>query len=261
MSAARGTCGDRLVQGTVDQFNPDLNVHHHLAAEVYIRRSTISFLSFLSPPLPIFFTANRLRVRPLNFIPLPQSFFYTNSLSIMVAARSFGLFQLAAVSLALLSPAFAAAPANATQGNSDNAQAIHPGANVDMCLDVRDYKLFDGAPVQLYDCNDTPAQKWVFTKGQTHIQLAGTKYCLDAGQAPANGQQMKIWTCFDDLRAQSFFVTDDDRISLKDQGFCMDVTKGQYFDTNPVQIWQCTDNNWNQVWWDDEVADALPYCQ
>ena len=35
--------------------------------------------------------------------------------------------------------------------------------------------------VPRYDCNGTPAQKWFIQSGSTMVQLAGTKYCLDAG--------------------------------------------------------------------------------
>lgn len=32
-----------------------------------------------------------------------------------------------------------------------------------------------------YDCNGTRAQNWVTNSGTTAVQVAGTKYCLDAG--------------------------------------------------------------------------------
>jgi len=35
--------------------------------------------------------------------------------------------------------------------------------------------------VPRYDCNGTPAQKWIIQSGSTKVQLAGTNYCLDAG--------------------------------------------------------------------------------
>jgi hypothetical protein len=34
-----------------------------------------------------------------------------------------------------------------------------------------------------YDCNGTPAQNWLFTRGSTKVQLAGTNFCLDAGSS------------------------------------------------------------------------------
>ena len=69
-----------------------------------------------------------------------------------------------------------------------------------------------------FDCNGTPAQKWVIARGRGHVQLAGTNFCLDAGSSPENSVGMKIWQCFDNLPAQDWFYTNDGRIALTDQG-------------------------------------------
>ena len=34
-----------------------------------------------------------------------------------------------------------------------------------------------------YDCNGSAAQKWLINAGQTAVQVAGTNYCLDAGDS------------------------------------------------------------------------------
>jgi len=86
-----------------------------------------------------------------------------------------------------------------------------------------------------FDCNGTGAQNWVLQPGTTQIKVAGHNYCLDAGRgeymrviigalnlkdslAPTNGTKMKIWTCYPNLPAQTWYYTDDKRIALKDQG-------------------------------------------
>ena len=66
--------------------------------------------------------------------------------------------------------------------------------------------------------------------------------------APANGTQMKIWQCYANIPAQTWYYTDDQRISLENQGLCLDLTNGSTADGNVVQIWSCTPNNTNQVW-------------
>lgn len=64
--------------------------------------------------------------------------------------------------------------------------------------------------------------------------MAGTNFCLDAGssmsslrrfgscthlfQAPGNGVGMKIWQCYDNLPAQQWYYTADNRIALEGQG-------------------------------------------
>ena len=78
---------------------------------------------------------------------------------------------------------------------------------------------------------------------------------------------MKIWMCYDNLPAQQWFFTDDNRIALENQGLaftslsrlrlaltsasagmCLDLTNGVLTNGNQVQTWQCTSGNNNQVW-------------
>ncbi|KAF7791069.1 hypothetical protein EIP86_002030 [Pleurotus ostreatoroseus] len=126
---------------------------------------------------------------------------------------------------------------------------IHPGLDeVDKCLDVRGDALQDGTAVQIYDCNGTPAQRWNIQRGNTKIHLASTNFCLDAGSNPASGVGMKIWQCFDNLPAQQWYYTDDNRIAVENQGQCLDLTNGVLTNGNQVQSWACTANNDNQVW-------------
>ena len=59
---------------------------------------------------------------------------------------------------------------------------IKPGYGaVNKCLEVKDGLLVNGTPVQIFDCNGTPAQKWEINTGSTKVKLTGTNFCLDAG--------------------------------------------------------------------------------
>ncbi|TFK72657.1 hypothetical protein BDN72DRAFT_957163 [Pluteus cervinus] len=127
------------------------------------------------------------------------------------------------------------------------AVAIHPNGNPNKCLDVRGANYANGTPVQIYDCNGTPAQQWLIHEGSTQVKLANSNFCLDSGTNPANGVGMKIWQCYDNLAAQEWVLTNDNRIALT-SGFCLDLTNGALTDGNQVQTWQCSDNNNNQVW-------------
>ncbi|KXN92874.1 hypothetical protein AN958_07083 [Leucoagaricus sp. SymC.cos] len=99
-----------------------------------------------------------------------------------------------------------------------------------------------------FDCNGTPAQLWVLNQNQTAVRLANSPFCLDAGATPGNGTPMKIWECFDNLPAQQWFLTVDDRIALFNQGLCLDLTNGDLTNTNVVQTWKCTNGDVNQIW-------------
>ena len=99
-----------------------------------------------------------------------------------------------------------------------------------------------------YDCNGTPAQQWEINNGQTAVQVAGTNFCLDAGDSIGNGVQLKIWQCYSGITAQTWFYTGDQRISLMNQGQCLDLNNGNTADGTVMQIWSCTTNDNNQVW-------------
>jgi hypothetical protein len=130
----------------------------------------------------------------------------------------------------------------------DQGQPIHFNYFQNKCLDVRGAVFANGTPVQIYDCNGTQAQRWIIKRGSTKVQIAGTNFCLDAGTFPSNGIQLKIWQCYDNLPAQQWYYTDDNRIALENQGFCTDLESGIMTNSHKVQTWQCTNNNSNQVW-------------
>ncbi|KAF7796197.1 hypothetical protein EIP86_007371 [Pleurotus ostreatoroseus] len=131
---------------------------------------------------------------------------------------------------------------------ASNVVQLHPNGDSSKCLDVRAAEYANGTPVQIYDCNGTPAQNWILERGSTSVKVNGTNFCLDAGASPANGVQMKIWQCYDNLPAQEWYYTDDNRVALENQGFCLDLTNGVKSNSNPIQIWQCTDNDVYQIW-------------
>ncbi|KAF9529141.1 G-X-X-X-Q-X-W domain-containing protein [Crepidotus variabilis] len=138
-------------------------------------------------------------------------------------------------------------PSGSFPGDAMLGVPVHPNFNPSKCLDVRGAVFADGTPVQIYDCNGTGAQSWVLNKESTKVRVAGTNFCLDAGSTPANAVGMKIWTCYDNLPAQQWFYTDDNRIALQN-GLCLDLPNGVLANSNQLQTWQCTDNNNNQVW-------------
>ncbi|KAL7413806.1 ricin B lectin domain-containing protein [Mrakia frigida] len=129
-----------------------------------------------------------------------------------------------------------------------NGRVIHPSGNGEKCLDVRGNVRENGTPVQIYDCNGSGAQLWVWNQADTKVKLAGTDFCLDAGSYPASGVPMKIWTCYDNLPAQAFYRTADNRFAVTGKGQCLDLPNGRVENSNQVQTWVCTNGNTNQVW-------------
>lgn len=125
------------------------------------------------------------------------------------------------------------------------------GGNRNKCVDVRGNVQANGTPVQIYDCNGTGAQRWVFNRGDTKFRLANTNFCLDAGSNPASGVGMKIWQCIDNLPAQKWiYGAVDNRIVMfpPDPSQCLDLPNGNTANGNQLQTWQCTGANPNQAW-------------
>ena len=60
--------------------------------------------------------------------------------------------------------------------------------------------------------------------------------------APANGVQLKIWQCYDNLPAQQWYYTGDNRIALENQGViypCFQVCLHPFMTTQAcAQIWR-----------------------
>ncbi|KAF5314651.1 hypothetical protein D9611_007089 [Ephemerocybe angulata] len=122
---------------------------------------------------------------------------------------------------------------------------IHFNGSPDKCLSVFPQpRPSNGQEVQLQGCS----QLWKINRGPTKLITADHNMCLDAGSSPTNGTKLKLWDCYDNLPAQSWYFTDDNRIALKDQGFCIDLPDGKQTDGQVLQIWACSTGNTNQVW-------------
>ncbi|KAI5829330.1 ricin B-like lectin [Schizophyllum commune Tattone D] len=139
--------------------------------------------------------------------------------------------------------------ANTTTPSAPSAagQLLHPNGNSAKCLDVAG-AAENGTPVDINDCNGSSAQNWVLARGGTAVKLAGTNFCLDAGEDIANGASMKLWQCYEGLAQQTWYYTDDNRLAVMGYGQCLDLTTGILVNGNGMQTWTCTDGNTNQIW-------------
>ncbi|KAJ8514796.1 hypothetical protein ONZ45_g7693 [Pleurotus djamor] len=155
--------------------------------------------------------------------------------------------MISALIVALGTSAYSASALTLLYARAESS-VLHPNGNTAKCLEVKGTSYSNGTPVELNDCNGKANQMWAFSPGTTQVHLADTDWCLDAGNDPADGVQMKIWQCYQNLPAQTWYYTDDNRLAVKDKGECLDLEGGKTFNGNLVQTWKCTDNNINQVW-------------
>ncbi|KAF4608057.1 hypothetical protein EYR40_000400 [Pleurotus pulmonarius] len=196
----------------------------------------------------------RARITKCTDGAVGQDWYYTADLRVNLAGRgqcldliNGNLDNSNGVQTSGTSTSSSVAPTTSLPPNEAGVQ-IHPNFRSNKCLDVRGNILANGTPVQIYDCNGTGAQKWAIVRGQTHVRVAGTNFCLDAGSRPGNGVGMKIWTCYDNLPAQEWYYTGDNRIALFNKGLCLDLTDGNLSNSRQTQTWKCTDYNTNQIW-------------
>jgi len=160
----------------------------------------------------------------------------------------------------------------------------HPGPSVcttvSLCYAIT-YLLFNR-----FDCNGTGAQKWLISKGNTQVKLAGTNFCLDAGSSEFRFPPVKfsvpltqitlqirpiLWpwkygNASPDLcnslgslqttresplligvRLYFFLLLAWVKLDVDWVGLCLDVINGNLSNSLPLQTFQCTDNDQNQV--------------
>jgi hypothetical protein len=113
-----------------------------------------------------------------------------------------------------------------------------------MCLDLTGGDTTNGTPVEIYSCNNSPAQAWTYDPADDTVRTGGK--CLDVPeQAVKNGTKVHIWTC-NGGNNQKWTQQADGTLRGTQSGRCLDDPGGS---TSPVQlvIWTCNGDN-NQKW-------------
>ncbi|MFE9997186.1 ricin-type beta-trefoil lectin domain protein [Streptomyces avermitilis] len=129
-----------------------------------------------------------------------------------------------------------------TTGDSSSGAPITGLAG--KCVDVAGSSSANGAPVQLYDCNGTTAQKWTVASDGT---LRALGKCLDVtGNGTADGSTVQLWDCGGSAN-QKWVVTAAGDIVNPQANKCLDVTGGNSANGTRLQIWSCSGAA-NQKW-------------
>ena len=103
------------------------------------------------------------------------------------------------------------------------------------CLDVAYANAFNGAAVQLWDCNGTPAQQWYLEGNRIRSALGR---CLDvtAGN-PGNGARVQTYDCNGTPAQQWTFMPNG---ALRNGiGTCLDVSSANSGNGAAIQAYQC----------------------
>ncbi|NUP38655.1 MAG: lectin, partial [Streptomyces sp.] len=129
-----------------------------------------------------------------------------------------------------------------TTGDSATGAAIRGLAG--KCVDVAGANSANGTPVQLYDCNGTPAQQWTVGSDGT---LRALGKCLDVtGNGTADGSTVQLWDCTGGAN-QKWTVTGANDIVSPQADKCLDVTGNNAANGTRLQIWTCSGGA-NQKW-------------
>jgi hypothetical protein len=111
------------------------------------------------------------------------------------------------------------------------------------CVDVPNGSFVDSAPLQMWTCNNSAAQKWTFT-GNT-VQAGGK--CMDvAGGATGNGSAVQLYTC-NGTGAQQFVLSGAGDLVNVAANRCVDIVNRNTADGARLHLWDCTGTT-NQKW-------------
>ncbi|MDY7088340.1 MAG: beta-1,3-glucanase family protein [Actinomycetota bacterium] len=111
------------------------------------------------------------------------------------------------------------------------------------CIDVPSANFVDSAPLQMWTCNNTSAQKWTFTGGT--LQAGGK--CMDVQAAgTANGTPIQLYTC-NGTAAQQFVLTGSGDLVNPQANRCVDIKEVNSADGARLHLWDCLGAA-NQKW-------------
>ena len=105
------------------------------------------------------------------------------------------------------------------------------------CIDDAGASTNNGTAIQIWTCNGTNAQSWVWNSGDGTLRALGK--CMDVtGGGTANGTQIQLWDC-NGTGAQQWRWRNQNRLVNPQSGRCLDVTGGGTADGTRLQLWDC----------------------
>jgi hypothetical protein len=112
------------------------------------------------------------------------------------------------------------------------------------CIDVPSSNFVDSAPLQMWGCNNTNAQKWTFSGGALTSQ---NNKCMDvAAGSTANGAVVQLYTC-NGTGAQQFVLSGAGDLVNPQANKCVDIKDLNANDGARLQLWDCAGTS-NQKW-------------
>lgn len=124
------------------------------------------------------------------------------------------------------------------------------------CLDLPDGNAFNGANLQVWDCNGMFNQQWIWTDGSNIIrpQVDPSK-CVEAGQW-GNGKQLFLWDCngqpqqnlmYDTYGMKTIYFPASETAGFGTATACVEVPFGGLTAGQAAWMWECNGGP-NQRW-------------
>ncbi|WWC59782.1 uncharacterized protein I303_102344 [Kwoniella dejecticola CBS 10117] len=108
------------------------------------------------------------------------------------------------------------------------------------CLSPFGTRWTDDTQVTTVDC--AGAARWDINPGSGSVILHGSTYALSAVTGNANNEIVQLKTSAPGTFAQTWYLTNDNRIAITNGVQCLDEG------ASGPQTYQCTTGNTNQVW-------------
>lgn len=124
---------------------------------------------------------------------------------------------------------------------------IRSSVNTNQCIDNNGGTLADQNPVQFYTCNNSVAQKWMYTDDTQAIWLTmdtggtGSNFCLDIpGGNAVSMQQVKIHTCNQTMAQRWRILANGSIQSVVNPSMCLDTPDNVGNNGQPVVLYGCS---------------------
>ncbi|QFT55406.1 ricin-type beta-trefoil lectin domain protein [Microbulbifer sp. THAF38] len=133
---------------------------------------------------------------------------------------------------------------------------LRSASNSNLCMTVsQGYS--NGSNLTLSNCNTSNEQQFVYTAEGQLRPKGNNKYCVDYNTGSAdNGDKMHLWDC-DGGNSEKWQIQQDGTIQNRDKdwSYCIDTPGSSAEEGERLQIYKCSNNDINQQFLLEVVAD------
>ncbi len=132
--------------------------------------------------------------------------------------------------------------------------------NSGKCIDVPQNNLAAGQALQLWDCNDTNAQKFTFEPATGELKTTNN-LCVDVrASSISNGTVVQLWAC-NGTSAQRWIPGNGGFRTAVNTNNCLDIDANQTVNGTKIQTWSCiADGAAQQFALRGQIENAMGKC-